>query len=173
MIADNAWVLRMVWHPFHFSDDGELHSTAFNGDDLLAIPDNGGRPRYLSVDDQNIISQLSVDWRVAWQQRDGKREENERHDPKFVRFLAGSLRQCPCDEGRQMYELTREPTEEHGDGPGSPANPAHCGVKTLEAARYANLSKAKRKMVLNYMRVQLMGSIDEILEYRNVFPGAA
>lgn len=172
MVSDDVTVLRMVWHPFHFAE-GELVSTAFDGDDLLALPDVHGDPRYMSVDDLERISRPSVDWRIAWQQRDGRAERNGRSDPKFIRFLVEHLRGCRCSEGRQMCEITREPMAENEDGPGSPANPAHCGVRALEAERYRGLSKTRRKLLLNQMRTQLMKAVDSIIEYECLFSDQA
>ncbi len=172
MISDDVQVLRMVWHPFHF-DQGELVATAFEGDDLLAFPDACGAARYMSVDDLAQISRESVDWRAEWQQRDGRDERLGRHVPKFVEFKVNRLRQLKCTEARPLFELTREPMAAGEDGPGSPPNVAHCAVRTQEAHRYADLSKPRRKFILNHMRTQLMRALDQIKEYGDVFPGAA
>lgn len=173
MVPDDVVVLRMVWHPFHFDEDGELLATAFEKNDLLAFPDDNGDPRYVSVDDISLISQMSVDWRVAWQQRDGRAERNKRFNPKFVQFTAERLRQCRCVDDRQMFDLTREPMAENEDGPGSPENPAHCGVWTLRAERYSHLSAKQQKQAVMRMRAQLMKAVDAVRQYEDVFRDAA
>lgn len=160
----------MVWHPFHFQD-GELLPTAFEKPDLLAFPDREGRPRYMSVDDLHMISQASVDWRIAWQQRDGT--DPRRENARFVRFQAGTLRQCECPDGSPLCRLTREPTLAGEAGPESPENPAHCGVHTVAPERFQGLTRGAEKVALLYMRTQLVKSIEQIFDYGEVFPDAA
>lgn len=169
LIADDVIVLRLVWNPFHFDEDGTLLSTAFDGPDLLATPDEAGVPRYMSVDDRAQISQMAVDWVVAEQQKDGKLERLKRHIPRFVEFSAGKLRGCPGVDGQQMVELSREPVAEGELGPGSPSNVGHCGVKTLRAEQFLGLKKSKQKSVLNHMRTQLMKTLDAVHDYGSVF----
>jgi hypothetical protein len=169
VVSDDVMVLRMVWHPFHFQD-GELIPTAFDGNDLLALPDKDGEAKYMSMDDWENISRASVDWRIEWQQRDGRAERHGRIDAKFVQFVARRLRECVCEEGRQVHDVTREPTVQGENGPGSPENPAHCGVRTLEHERYRDLTKARRAAVLGHMRTQLMKAIIEIHPYTDIFP---
>ena len=175
MVSDEVIVLRMVWHPFDFGNEGkgELLSTAFGSNDLLAQPDDSGYPRYMSADDRALISKASVDWRINWQQRDGRDIQHKRHRPRFVQFETGRLRNCRCSEDRQLFNVTREPMSAGEDGVGSPENPAHCGVRTLESERYAGLTKPEKKLALNRLRTQVMNAIGAVLEYEQVFPDLA
>lgn len=171
MVSNDVLVVRMVWHPFHFQD-GELLPTAFEKPDLLGLPDRQGFPRYMSVDDFEMLSTESVDWRIEWQQRDGRLDEGRR-EPKFIFFPAPSLRECTCPDGEQLFDVVRHPTEAGEDGPDSPENPAHCGVHTLGAERFQGLSKGREKVILLAMRTELMKAIQQIREYSDVCAQAA
>lgn len=170
MVLDEVTLLRLVWHPFHFGEDGELLATAFDSSDILALPDKDEQPRYISVDDIELVSQASVDWRIRWQQRDGRREALRRFDAKFVQFTAGRLRECHDTDGHLLFELTREPLAEGEDGPESPENPAHCAVRTNDPLRYSQLPEKKRKQAVMRIRTQLMKAFTDIITSNQLFP---
>ncbi|WP_289155604.1 hypothetical protein [uncultured Salipiger sp.] len=156
-------MLRLVWHPSQYQD-GKILPAAFERSDLIARDE-----RYLSVDDLGLLSRESVDWRIAWQQRDGRDEKLGRADALFAQFSARRLRDCLYRDNSPLFNVTREPTLKEEDGPGSPANPAHCGVRTIEPGRFQELGKGAQNIAVERMRTELVKAIDGIHQYEDVF----
>jgi len=165
LVSDESEVLRLVWHPSHFEGD-KLKASAFDRKDVSAKLDDDGNPRYLSVDNSTHIVKASVDWRIAWQQRDGKDVKHHRHNAKFVAFLCAELRACEWESGKQMFDVSHEPMPAGADGPGSPENSAHCGVRTQNIDA---LSEKERRGYIEELRVRLLQARKAIFMYSEVF----
>lgn len=164
---DEADLVRLVWHPSHFDGD-KLKGSAFSSDDLLGRLEKDGSRRYLSVDDRSLISRASIDWRVAWQQRDGKDLEHGREDARFVLYDCSSVTSC-SDGVDKLFRVTREQVPAGGDGPESPPNPAHCGIHNAQSEKVDGLGKGARRTHVEMLRVQLIKLKREILSYCQVF----
>lgn len=158
--------LRLVWNPAHFVGE-KLQGTAFSSDDLLGRPDSDGQSRYLSVDSRDEVVKDSVDWRISWQRRDGKAEANHRHEARFVVFEGRAVRELTCPANGPLFDVTREPLAEGADGPGSPANPAHCGIRNV--SDISGMSKGQQRARVDYMRVKLLKAKAAIQSYDEVF----
>ena len=167
MIKDEIQVFRMVWHPFHF-EGTSLKTSAFDRADLVPELDQQGAHRYVSVDRGDIIQRESVDWRIEWQQRDGKAETKSRHDAKFVHFLCESLRACVDDEDRRPFNITSEPEEAGIDG--SPENPAHCALRNVSGKTG---SRSEMRAYVEQLRVMLIQLKKGVLSYAEMFPKKA
>ena len=139
--------------------------SSFRRADLLA---EGGA--YSSVDDDNMLSKLSIDWRIAWQQREGRAEREGRHQALFATLNAGDVRRCSiADDSRQLFDVTRKPTVANEDGPGSPANPAHCGVETLQPERFGGMTRGEKSVAVEKMRIQLIKIVISVRGYDDLF----
>lgn len=166
MITNDVVLLRLVWHPCHIVD-GKVQSAAFERDDLLAIDD-----RYVSVDDHSLASEESVTWRIEWLQRDGRADRLRRQEAFFAELLARNVRSCVCASNAQLFQVTREPTEAEQEGPGSPQNMAHCGIRTIQAERFTTLGKREKNAAVERMRTQLIKNIERLLSFEEVFDEA-
>lgn len=170
LVSDEDRVLRLLWHPLHFHD-GEVSSAAFDRSDLLGKADRDEVARYISVDQEARISKASVDWRIEYQTRQGLNADllEKRKIPRFGGFLVSNLRRCTCGEDNRLFEITHEPIEANEEI-GMPANPAHCGVKSLYLNRINEMSRATQNSLVERMRSELLKALDSVLEYTDVFP---
>lgn len=168
MIDDAELIARMVWHPIHFKGL-ELSTSAFEEGDLIPEDDEHGFPRYMSTDKVLEIQQNCIDWRVAFQQRDGRAERLDRKSPKFVEFNCGGLRALLDTTNVPIFGIISIPVAAGEDGEGSPPNPAHCGVKSTSGAPAHR--KEKRAKVAE-LRTQLLKSVIRIVSYETMFPTA-
>jgi hypothetical protein len=165
----SAEFLHLVWHPAHFQA-GQLKSSAFSSSDLGGDADRNGVGRYASVDEVSLLSKPSVDWRIAHQQRDGMDEKEGRKEARFIRFQTPELTSATDgDGGACIFEITPEPTIEGEAGPESPANPAHCGLRNARITHYRSLSRGKKKIYIEMLRVKLLKLHTGILHYDAVF----
>lgn len=167
MVSDDVLLLRMVWHPSHFSIEEEtgreeLSGAAFDSADLLGNPDRDGNPRYLSVDDKQLVTKESVDSNITKQQAHGKEERLNRHIPRFACVYAGRVRQCPVEEDGQFFDFTREPIEAADD---CPANPAHCALRTCQVDEYQQMKRPAQTLAVQKMRTELLQAVESVITY--------
>lgn len=167
MVTDDVLLLRMVWHPSHFKIEqltgrAELSGAAFDSADLLGKPDKEGNPRYVSVDDKQLVTQESVDANITNQQSHGKDVRLDRHMPRFVSVYAGRVRQCPVEQDGQFFDFTREPIEPSDN---YPANPAHCALRACHILEYQQMEKPARTLAVQKMRAELLQAVDAIMTY--------
>ncbi|MGY9046046.1 MAG: hypothetical protein ACKVKF_02975 [Rhodobacterales bacterium] len=159
-------MLRLVWQPTHFKD-GKLQSSAFSRDEMKgAIDKSTMKEKYASVDDMAAIVKLSVDWRISWQQRDGRDVAEGREVAKFVEFESSALNSLRWSNNDPMFYLTPEPTVAGEDGPGAPANPAHWGIR---GADRSNVDEKERSPYVSTMRTKLIQAYSKIFSYDQLF----
>lgn len=151
----------MVWHPSHFQEE-ELSGAAFDSADLLGKPDREGNPRYVSVDDKQLVTQEAVDANIESQQSHGKGERLQRHRPLFASVYAGRVRQCPIEEDTQLFDFTREPIEISDE---CPANPAHCALRTCHVLQYQQMGKPAQTLAVQKMRTELLEAVEAVITY--------
>lgn len=166
MIEDHLNIYRLVWHSFDFDTNNDLKGSAFRSDDLRPDKEEDGSDKFVSTDRVDIISKPSVDWRIEWQQSDGKRERLDRHEARFAEYNCAELRSIERD-GTRQFEITAEPEPPDADGPGSPANPAHCAVRHVSG--FTGSKKAIDRHV-EFLRTQLLKRTLAIHSYGSVFP---
>lgn len=166
-ILDEANLLRLVWHPSHF-DGGKLKGSAFSSEDLLGLIDENGSRRYVSVDERIEISQESVDWRIDWQQREGRDVRLGRSEARFVVYSCSEVREC-IENGNNLFEVSRFPVVAGANGEGSPENLAHCGIQNALKDKVDELKRGERRTHVEMLRVQLLKLKREIIGYCQVF----
>ncbi len=171
MLEDASLILRMVWHPAHFDrESGNLKGSAFDSRDLEPSLDGDGQSRYMSVDEAGVISRDSVDWRIAQQQRDGRREAHQRFDARFLEFRVVDVRSIALTSGSLAFSVTPDPLEAGADGEGSPSNAAHCAVRSLLPG---DETKGAKRARVEYLRVKLRESVVRIRRYSDIFSAGA
>jgi hypothetical protein len=107
-----------------------------------------------------------VDWRVQWQQRDGLDLKEFRENPRFLSFLCGDIRSSLDENGRPYFAVERDPVAKDESGPGSPANPAHCGVRSTTVAP---MTRAEKREKVAELRNKLLKIVLSVLNYDEVF----
>lgn len=165
MVGDDVLVLRMVWHPAHFDND-KLNGAAFDSADLRPDLDANGHPRFLSVDQGDLICKHSVDYRIDDQQKDGKSESCKRLEARFVEFSCADLRRHRLDGDSEtvIFNVTSEPVTAGLDG--SPANPAHCGIRHVSGKTGG---KGEMRRHVQQLRTSLLKLKKNIFTYDGIF----
>jgi hypothetical protein len=132
VVSDQEKLLRMIWNPRDFDrNTKQLKANAFSKADLIPSPDELGQPRYVSMDRAELVVQASVDWRIARAKALGKGAKEERRiEARFLEFSCLQLRQLRLLIGLPAFEVFEAPVVSGEDGPDSPANEAHAGVRS-------------------------------------------
>ena len=169
VIGHEVVLLRMVWHPVHFPN-GELIASAFESSDLRPDRDRDDRPRYISVDRQDDLRKQSIDWRIAYQQRDGRDEQENRKEVRFIEFLCGEILTATDDSGTQPFAVTTEPVLAMENG--MPENPGHCAIRNV-SGKGGDKKKAEDRTYVEELRTILMRLKRRITNYEDVFPEKA
>ncbi len=166
MFSNDEKLVRLIWNPRDFDQKtGKLKASAFAPRDLVPYLDDDGEPRYISMDILRLISKASVDWRIASAQS----EKERRREAKFLEYSCGELRELLLDD-QPAFEVFGAPLLEGDDGPDSPANPAHVGVRSTspdpvdEELRQAKIG-ALRNLLLELHQAALKAHL-----YGDVFP---
>ena len=166
MIKDELIILRLVWHSSDFDSDGNLKGSAFRSDDLRPDKEKDDTPKFVSTDRVDMIFKPSIDWRIEYQQSDGKREKMERFEARFAEFKCAELRSVERG-GRRQFDVTAEPEPAGADGPGSPENQAHCALRHVSGFTG---SKGAVRSYVEYLRTQLIKKTRAIHSYGAIFP---
>jgi len=159
-------VLRLVWEPKHFVD-GKFDSSNFGRKELKGTLGTDGKPQYASVDKLDLIVSKSIDWRIQWQQRGNLIVSEKRAVAHFAKFEVPNLNQAQWENGDPMFQVTAEPTVDGEEGEGSPANPAHCGIRGADRTK---ISKAESENCVALMRAELVAICSKIFQYEELFP---
>lgn len=168
MIEDELNIYRLVWHSWDFDANNDLKPTAFDSRDLRPDMGDDGLPRYSSVDLTQIISQPSVDWRVAQWQAGDARIRLKREEIKFAEYNCGMLRGVVDSLGQTPLCVTPEPETAKPDG--EPANPAHCGLRNRLGVRG---SKKEIEGYINKLRTGILKTTIRIRSYGDVFSASS
>lgn len=158
-------MLRMLWSPEHI-DGGKVQPSAYKSDDLLAVPDQAGRPRSVSLDNLDGISQEAVDWRVFEQKR---RRPETRVDLFFAELASADLLNSRPSGSGQLeadFELIYDPIAGNPET-GEPPNPQHYSL--LSAKRQFS-SKSEKRAHINRLQAQLFKSGSKLTRYHKIFP---
>ena len=154
-LADDAYVLKMAWHPADF-DNGTLSAAAFRRGDLLPeIDRESGRPAFVSVDEKSCVVRAAVDDRIA---RQGAKDPINRADAKFVEYLCLTVRQMRDEIGNNPLDVRPERL---------PENEAHCGIHNVSTVER---SLRERKAYVDELRSLLIEEGTHIIRaYQDVF----
>ncbi len=109
-----------------------------------------------------------MDWRIDSQQKDGRAERLGRHAAFFAVLNTGKIRSWVEEDGPLFY-LTREKTEPDEEGPGSPANPAHCGIRSCRPERFEAMTPAQKRAEVSKRRTKLLQVVEGIMSYADLF----
>lgn len=162
MVASDAALLRLVWHPSHF-EDGKLKGSAFDKADLIPLMDKRSQQlRYMSVDLEESVSKDAVNYVIANQQADGKDQKLGRHEANFVRFISGELESYIDTKGRSVFSVEPAPIPASVT---NPRNAAHCAVRRKFVAE-----KSEQEVFVQEVRTALLELNRGILSYNDVFP---
>lgn len=153
-------LLRLVWFPACF-DNGRLTTAAFDKDDLFPKLDRNNQPRYVSADDADIVSQLSVDSTIKHQTRDDLRERENRNEARFIRFCAGDVRAIIDAEGIHPFIVERARL---------PTNLAHVSIKNT-SGKSARVKSSDDRVYVEFLRTELFKIVTKIHTYPEIFPG--
>ena len=159
LIEAEVILLRMVWHPAHF-ENGKLVASAFDSGDLRPDDDRDGQARYISTDRQDDLRKPAVDARILSQERDGPKQQDKKHEARFVEFLTGELRAAKDESGNHPFDVTPEPIV--------PENPGHCAIRNVSGKGKSR--RAEDRDYVDELRTILLDQNRGVTSYSDHFP---